>query len=154
MRSVIILFFAFLAVFAAGGWYGWTYLEGAGAWITLALSIVSVAGMTSLLIVHHRANIRAAEADTALYESRSRFHDAIRNIDEAFALFDSDDWLVMCNDKYLEIYQSLPSRENIITCFGLSLIILFTMKLPNDPVPPVISIDFPKNNFVILFWKV
>ena len=114
MRPVFLLFLGFLAAITLGGWIGWSILDGAGAWIVLALALVGAAGITSLLVVHYRDTTKAAAAATALRHSRTRFHETIRNIDEAFALFDSDDRLVMCNDRYLETFPSLPARNDLI----------------------------------------
>ena len=114
MRSVLLLFLGFLAALALGGWIGWSTLDGAGAWIVLALAVVGAAGITSLLVVHYRDTTKAAAAATALRQSQTRFHETIRTIDEAFALFDSDDRLVMCNDRYLETFPSLPARDDLI----------------------------------------
>ncbi len=43
---------------------------------------------------------QAKESETALQESEGRFRGAIENLQEAFALYDADDRLVMCNDVF------------------------------------------------------
>ena len=50
-----------------------------------------------------RANV---EADTA----RNRLRDAIDSIDEGFALFDTDDRLVLCNSTYLGLWPTIADR--------------------------------------------
>ena len=44
---------------------------------------------------------------TALKRAEQRLRDAIENISEAFALWDTDDRLVLCNSKYIQFYPTI-----------------------------------------------
>ena len=53
-------------------------------------------------VVERTAELVNAHADVA--EGRSRLTDAIESISEGFALFDADDRLIVCNNRFRELY--------------------------------------------------
>ncbi|MDH5748701.1 MAG: PAS-domain containing protein, partial [Rhodospirillales bacterium] len=136
LKSVLMI--VFLALTAFIGWQAWTYLndaltilsDGAGArppGTQEALALIRDAGLAILALIvliavgaggvifffrHLSKDLVATE--TVLRDSDFRFRDTIENINEAFALFDVQDRLVMCNYRFLETYKSLPPREDMI----------------------------------------
>ncbi len=64
-------------------------------------------GSASLLIGTVQDVTQAVVAEERLRRSEMILHSAIDTINEAFAVFDPDDRLIYCNDKYREVYPSV-----------------------------------------------
>ena len=69
-----------------------------GTWVTLAALLI-----TGLAIFVTRVDTRLAAAAYSERRSRSRLLEAIASISEGFALYDTDDRLVLCNTQYREL---------------------------------------------------
>lgn len=64
-------------------------------------AVVALAGGIIWLALRQRKAARArAIAEEARHRAQTRLHDAIESISEAFSLYDPDDRLVICNEKY------------------------------------------------------
>ena len=77
------------------------------AFVGLALLGVLLLLAGYLVLSERRANLSAAMARRAQLEAdaaRARLVEAIENISEGFVLYDSQDRLVLCNQKYAEFY--------------------------------------------------
>jgi len=55
----------------------------------------------------HREIRERAAADAALKQSEERFRGAIAALQEGFALYDSDDRLVICNEQYIKMHPAI-----------------------------------------------
>ena len=66
---------------------------------------VSFVGASRVAWLYDISELRRAEA--ARRASEQRLADAIESVSEGFALFDAEDRLVLCNDRYRELYPGL-----------------------------------------------
>jgi PAS domain S-box-containing protein len=74
-------------------------------------------------------------AITAAQIARQQLVDSIEGISDAFILYDTDDRLVLCNERYLELYPYLPPKEQLIGKTFEELIRLgLENRVVNDPV--------------------
>ena len=79
-----------------------------GAWVTLAALLI-----TGLAIFVTRVDTRLAAATYSERRSRSHLLEAIASISEGFALYDTDDRLVLCNTQYRELMPA-GKEEDVI----------------------------------------
>jgi diguanylate cyclase (GGDEF)-like protein len=70
----------------------------------------AVAGQVGVIL--DITDLRDAEASITIVHQRLR--DAIAAVDDGFAIFDADDRLVECNEKYIDFYGCLGSPEQAI----------------------------------------
>ena len=93
-----------LAAYPKSGWKNdwagriWLWIGG----LILAL----LTGWATFTLMNRPAQLRKVIDTTtrALQASEARLHGAVETLQEAFALYDPDDRLVMCNQKYIELH--------------------------------------------------
>lgn len=72
--------------------------------ISLIALVFLAAGMVWLAGRQQRATARQAEAEAAKERAQIQLRHAIDSISEGFSLFDTDDRLVVCNDRFIEFH--------------------------------------------------
>ncbi len=88
-----------------------------------------------------RSEERAAQAASATRDANTRLVDAIACVPDAFALFDRDDRLVLCNERYLE---SLPGKPTLESLFGKTFEELVLTSIESgEPLPVAFKRDPP-----------
>ena len=77
--------------------------------VTFLIVVVLIVGLGFglLLMVTHRLNEERKDRERRAGEAHEHLLQAIETMTEAFALFDSDDRLVLCNSRYREYYPGI-----------------------------------------------
>ncbi len=88
------------------------YVERSRLMLAQGGALTLIGALLAGIAAHMLSRERRARAAAAASEQRLR--DAIESIDAGFVLFDPDDRLVMCNEKYLELLPFLRQRPDII----------------------------------------
>lgn len=87
-------------------------LSHQGAPDTVARSGLSTAArLAALTLAQHRAGTALRESEARTARSRARLVEGIESLADGFALWDADDRLVICNDRFREI--SRPFAESV-----------------------------------------
>lgn len=85
-------------------------LDGSLYYGSIAPTAVTWEGRPAVLEISRDVSERR-EREEALRRSEERFIDAIENIPDGFALYDADDRLVLCNERYREVY---PKHADVL----------------------------------------
>ncbi|MGQ9364845.1 NahK/ErcS family hybrid sensor histidine kinase/response regulator [Azospirillum sp. ST 5-10] len=106
------------------------------------------------IVLEHKIRERTAELERALREledshrdlarakelaetMRSRLYEAIESVNEGFALFDSEDRLVLCNRKYLSYWTGVADRIQPGIRFADIAVMVAGTAAVSEPVPAV-----------------
>ena len=117
--------------------------------LSFASGLCMVALFATYAVIANRRTIRLAEAHAAenqdakahriavkeLSRARTQLTEAIESISEGFVLFDNDDRMVLCNDKYKTIFADV--RDTIIT--GVRFEDILRAAITRAPPPDAMS---------------
>jgi diguanylate cyclase (GGDEF)-like protein/PAS domain S-box-containing protein len=116
-------------------------LSDAALAVTIAVSALAVLGMSLIAaIADHRLAIRLRQftearrqliddTEAKLREQNRRLDAAVSNMSQGLCLFDAEERLVLCNQRYCEIYGLSPEQVNP----GATLTELLEQRYPNMP---------------------
>jgi signal transduction histidine kinase/CheY-like chemotaxis protein/sensor domain CHASE-containing protein len=66
--------------------------------------LIIIGSFYFLLRLPHKFSSAIEDATMALQKSEYRFHNAIESLSDGFVIFDKDDRLITCNQRYMELY--------------------------------------------------
>jgi signal transduction histidine kinase/sensor domain CHASE-containing protein/CheY-like chemotaxis protein len=79
--------------------------------VGLLFTFIIIGSFYFLLRLPHKFSNAIEQATMALQKSEYRFHNAIESLSDGFVIFDKDDRLITCNQRYMELYDK--SQEMI-----------------------------------------